>query len=106
MQIIAHQQYNNHVNHAANIFQQQGEFTLTKWMNSESDFQCLHEHLNLFLLCIILREFFLARVCHLALEVKEIIIPLRISSGRGAMAGIVCGESKLEAKSGAILFQT
>jgi hypothetical protein len=45
-------------------------------------------------------------VCHLVVEVKEIIIPLTISIGLGATAGTVYGESKQEARPGAILFQT
>lgn len=37
---------------------------------------------------------------------KKIILPLTISRGRGTMAGIVYGASKLEARPGAILSHT
>ena len=37
---------------------------------------------------------------------KEIIIPVTIRRGLGAMAGTVYGESKQDARPGAILFQT
>lgn len=37
---------------------------------------------------------------------KESVIPFTISKGRGAIAGIVLGASKWEARPGAILSQT